>query len=552
MKRIDQNPYQLIGIAAGSISRELSRRESKVNAFAAAGRLEEYSRDCLEISKPERTEKSLKDAFATLNNGKLRVEHALFWLTDFDHVDKVALTYLRTGEFAKALAIWGSLIREKQVTDRNFSAFNNYSTLCLERGLRKMDLSKKNYCEGVALKVKLISSEVFTKFCEFVDSKAYPYDQKRDLDFFISTVVDETQSLSSGRQKDWLLQMAQDRPEVRMYLSGEYSSNILSKIEARVEETKEKRNRNPENGLNLGRLLIQSIEEHLSQAKDYLETSDLKFRKLSDAVARELHQCAVVYVNWIDKNDSGSLQDVGEAVMELLQRAQSIATSEQMRESITDTTWIIQIRRKRAKFESLAPEEWRLRAEKLNELPGRIKEKKITKKFALRTVRKLPVYELNSMGVSASEFRDMIVLVLKDISISLWNTYRDCPGAISVLQVALSIDASQQILDSANADLDKLREFLAEIKVKGEPITRAPHLKIENGQGLKMIGDTLYSFMFSIPLFPVTRYRCEKDGYTYRFFRKLPLKWWQIVWRYLILAVEWAMLLGAIRFISEL
>jgi hypothetical protein len=90
-----------------------------------------------------------------------KVVHSLFWFTNLNPVDNTAIQHLVSGNKEKAIEIWDKLTDEKEVTSKNFSAFNNIGTLYL------LEDSKEEIKQGITAKIKLIESENFSRFCSY-------------------------------------------------------------------------------------------------------------------------------------------------------------------------------------------------------------------------------------------------------------------------------------------------------------------------------------------------------------------------------------------------
>ena len=78
-----------------------------------------------EISNITKSQNSL-----LLDNNKIKF--SLFWFTDENPFDSIALNHLSNGDLKKALGIWEKTTKNKKISKTNFSSYFNLSTLFLK------------------------------------------------------------------------------------------------------------------------------------------------------------------------------------------------------------------------------------------------------------------------------------------------------------------------------------------------------------------------------------------------------------------------------------
>jgi hypothetical protein len=114
-------------------------------------------------------------------------------------------------------------------------------------------------------------------------------------------------------------------------------------------------------------------------------------------------------------------------------------------------------------------------------------------------------------------------------------------------EYAWSIAATDKAKDKAKGILDIYQKLINESSDKkpakriteevGVQITSAPKLFLYHGIGTVIYGQTLYFMIFGIPLLPLSRYNCKKQYQQYIFYSKLKLRYWQILWKYGLIAL---------------
>ena len=150
MKSILNNPYRIAGILSNASAREILARKNRISAYAKVGKEISSEYDFSFFNPLQRTNSTIDKAFSDIEQNQNKVVHSLFWFTNLNPVDNTAIQHLISGNKEKAIEIWDKLTDEKEVTSKNFSAFNNIGTLYL------LEDSKEEIKQGITAKIKLI------------------------------------------------------------------------------------------------------------------------------------------------------------------------------------------------------------------------------------------------------------------------------------------------------------------------------------------------------------------------------------------------------------
>ena len=187
---------------------------------------------------------------------------------------------------------------------------------------------------------------------------------------------------------------------------------------------------------------------------------------------------------------------------------------------------------------------WANHVKSINEITN-----KVNNKFVKPNEIKidLPLDELNKLDSFADEIRDTVARRVRELSVAVWNAYKDHTKSIHLIQIACSIRTSKEVSEQLLEDQKQLVNLREQsVEVAGTPIKSAPMLHLVNGCGTTLYGSTLYIVIFGIPIFPIARYNYESFGNQYRFRGKLKLHTYQVVWRYIIFALLAYILLNAL------
>lgn len=337
MELIRQNPYHVIGVLAGANQKTIAKQKSKINAFQKVGKSIEFDTDLDFTGKPDRSNGAVEKAFADIEINQNKVFNALFWFANHNHLDDTALNYLQSGDLEKPEDIWQKTTNGKEISSKNFTAFSNLGTLKLEIAFADGSMEDtENLIEGIRLKTELLTSDNFSDFCRLVADETYTVDQDTELKTFINAILEELNKQKVLDAKGIHSLIGSIHPRLKSIVSEKLTGAPLHNIERRTEQTKKKRNENPEDGLELARNLYRETKSDLTTLSELLGKSDLKYRMTADKLAKEILQCGVDYFKEYQDDEELHNGDLGEDVIELFRIADPIAVGTQTKERISE------------------------------------------------------------------------------------------------------------------------------------------------------------------------------------------------------------------------
>ena len=190
---ISQNPYRTIGVVSNSGAKEVQKNLSKLKAYAKIGRNPAFAYDLsfLNLAEIDRSENVINKVENKITLDRDKVKYALFWFLDQNPVDSVALKSLTNGDISKAIDIWVKTTSGKEISNKNYSAFNNLSSLLILKSLdksksdcfAKSEQAHEDLRLAINLKNELLNSEFFSSFCECVSKseKSLDFDEMRSF-----------------------------------------------------------------------------------------------------------------------------------------------------------------------------------------------------------------------------------------------------------------------------------------------------------------------------------------------------------------------------------
>lgn len=318
MNLIANNPYRIIGIPANATAREIQGRKAKITAFARVGKEISSDFDFIFLNNISLENEIIEKAFSDIEQNQDKVEHSLFWFLNQNSIDNTAIEYLKNGDKDKALEIWEKLTDEKEVSVKNFSAFNNLGTLYL------LENSKDKIKQGITAKIKLIESDSFKDFVHTVADETYSINTTKQIELFVDKLSAHYKDKLSTNEVMELFSNCNSA--VQQYLSKKFTEEPVYRIEAQIEITKKSRTNNKILAYQAAYDLFTNTKSELSVLKSILGTDNLQYKMLADSVAKELLQCSIDYFN--ESQKQGKNNDYLEDSLKISKWAGGIAASE--------------------------------------------------------------------------------------------------------------------------------------------------------------------------------------------------------------------------------
>ncbi|SFN07855.1 hypothetical protein SAMN05421738_106113 [Algoriella xinjiangensis] len=318
MNSITNNPYRIVGILANASSREVLSRRSRISAYVKVSKEISSEYDFSFLNSIQRTNSIIDKAFSDIEQNQNKVVHSLFWFTNLNTVDNTAIQHLVSGNKEKAIEIWYKLTEEKEVTSKNFSAFNNIGTLYL------LENSKDEIKQGITAKIKLIVSENFKDFVHTVADETFSIDKNRQIEILIDELLSQFKNKYSTAETIELFSNCNGTAQ--KYLSKKFTEEPIHKIETQIEQCTKKRAKDKSNAYKYGTDLYSNTKSELTLLKSIVGNTNLQYKMLADNIAKELQQCSIDYFNESQKLERNN--NYLEEAMKLAKLAESVAVND--------------------------------------------------------------------------------------------------------------------------------------------------------------------------------------------------------------------------------
>ncbi len=326
MNPITNNPYRIAGILANSSEKEILKQKSRIKRFSEVGKEISSEYDFPFLDSLRRSTAIIDKAFSDIEQNQNKVAHSLFWFLNLNPIDNTAIQYLISGNEEKALEIWEKLCHEKEVNSKNYSAFNNISTLYL------LGNSKEDFKRGITAKIKLIESENFKDFVHTVADETVSIDTPKQVELLIDELLALFKSKYSTSE---ILELFSNcNGTTQKYLSKKFTEEPVHKIETEIEQCHKKRTSNKGNGYKFGSDLYNNTKSDLRLLESIVGDGNLQYKMLADNVAKEILQCSIDYFNESQEQDKST--DYLKDAMSLLKIAESIAVNQPTQDRIKE------------------------------------------------------------------------------------------------------------------------------------------------------------------------------------------------------------------------
>ena len=308
---LSKNPFRVIGIPSNSSQKTIQKNLSKLKAFSKIGKSKEFDFDLsfLNLATVDRSFDIISKVESRILLDENKLKYSLFWFQDVSSYDSIALAKLIKGETDKALEIWSKTMKLGEVNSKNFSAFNNISSLLL---LLQLDKSKtdqfKNDKTSIAKlkqaleqKVKLIKSDFFVDYCLSVGVKS-DINSATIQTFFAEKILEILNQNFTNKE---LANLVKGLDESFLELiNSSLIRGPVSNIKEQVNITALALKNNVKEGLFIGKSLIKNTVNDLKYLKDILGVNHYHYESLADKLSNQILQCGIVYFNKMNDDQS--------------------------------------------------------------------------------------------------------------------------------------------------------------------------------------------------------------------------------------------------------
>lgn len=409
MKSITNNPYRIAGILANGSEKDILKQKSKIKRFSEVGKDITSEYDFPFLTSLQRSTTIIDKAFSDIEQNQNKVAHSLFWFTNLNTVDNTAIQHLITGNKEKAIEIWEKLTDEKEVTAKNFSAFNNIGTLYL------LENSREEIKQGITAKIKLIESENFKDFVHTVADETFSIDKKKQIEILIDELL--TQFKNKFSVAETIELFSNCNGTTQKYLSKKFTEEPIHKIETQIEQCTKKRAKDKSNACKFGTDLYNNTKSDLTLLKSIVGNTNLQYKMLADNIAKELLQCSVDYFN--ESQELEKSNNYLEDAMKLAKLAESVAVNDATKNKVKENISTLEGMKDRelsevVMFLKSVKEAYAENEREIRREVERMKETDILLRMGHKTINWSAVEENIKNSINWGNVNDLLVGLLSD------------------------------------------------------------------------------------------------------------------------------------------
>lgn len=302
---LNSNPYRFLGVISNSGIKNIQKNLSKIKAYSKIGKHLSLSYDLsfFNLQKIDRSESLIKEAENKILLDSNKVKHSLFWFTELNSIDKIALENLNKGNFEKSETIWRKVIKDNSISKSNFSAYNNLSTLLFLMSLSdekndKFENSKTSILlikEALKLKSELIFSDHLYDLSSLITGNKNAIDKENILNFFNENISQLFNKNFPSVETSNIIKDSNN--ELSQSFNFSLISGPLDSLNVLINDANDLLNDNHSNGIEIGKGLIKNSVSDLKLLKDILGKNDIKYQSISDKLANQILQCGILCFN---------------------------------------------------------------------------------------------------------------------------------------------------------------------------------------------------------------------------------------------------------------
>lgn len=336
MELILNNPFRILGLPSNSSEKDIQRQLSIIKRYTEANQNKNFDFDFSYLGAINRSSDLIKEAQSKIEQAVQKIYHSIYWFTNFHQVDEIAFNCIKNNDPQKAIENWEKVVSNHPITDANFSAYGNLSTINLALSSNNGTINFEMLKKGIALKVTLLSSPQFNKFSQIVSGSTTFNCQQKQLENFVFDIVKVIKLRIQRKQIsfDEVVKLFSDLPsQIRKKIFDEFTADPIRDIETKIEKASNELTINPKNGYTIGNKLFLECRDEIINLKKILGVENLQFRLISNKLAAQIDQCSIIYFN-ASKDETN--YDPGDDCFRLTKYADHIAVDGQVKSRIRE------------------------------------------------------------------------------------------------------------------------------------------------------------------------------------------------------------------------
>lgn len=330
MSTLNNNPFRTLGIYVTAKEREIQKQITKFTRFAEVGKEVKHETDFLFLGNLKRNKESISIASSAIEQPYNRLKFSLFWFWNENHIDAAAFENLSAENFVKAIDIWSKVVKDGNISIKNYSCLSNLKTLYLAISLKDNSLDKELFKKAILMAGKFINHKELNSYIKKVTGNHFKIKAEELEVDYISTIysyvkphLDKDNGIST---MEFLSSFETFSKNAITFISSKFSGDPVKKIEDQISTTSELREKNSIEAISFGEILYKNTQTHIKSLTEILGDSDMNFQMISEKLANEILQCGIDFFNQV-REDRVAIKEDGEKALSLCKYAKKISCS---------------------------------------------------------------------------------------------------------------------------------------------------------------------------------------------------------------------------------
>ncbi|MFZ4590651.1 MAG: hypothetical protein ACOYN6_06615 [Ignavibacteria bacterium] len=305
MYSILNNPFRILGLPVNSAEKLIKKNIQNFEVFLSIGQNPKQQETDFEfMGILNRNSQTLNETIRQIEAPKDRINYSLFWFSKVTETDIEAFLDLKNNDINEAIEKWESTIISNQINKNNFTSYKNLGLLYYYRAFNNGSVDLKSLRKSITLYGKSFNSTEFWELyiTHFNNSILLNAGNQNDtLSYLFRTIFAEIQQKYNIEEDvefvKTLINHKQIPGEFREEIVSSLVYDKIAKSEAAIEDCNRLCNINKSHSYNFGNDLYNNINADIHFIRNILGEKDYRFQMLSDKVANEFLDCAIMTFN---------------------------------------------------------------------------------------------------------------------------------------------------------------------------------------------------------------------------------------------------------------
>jgi len=192
-----------------------------------------------------------------------------------------------------------------------------------------------NFSNAIVASLYFLESDLVQKFVSSVADETHKTNKKELQLLFLNQLHFDIEANNKSLLHKFLETLNKQEFIAKQDFMKGFVQKYIEQIEHKIETAKNKRKASKANAAKAGEKLYTGTSSDLTQLKNIVGASDLKYTSIADKIANEILQCSIDYFNYMQEIDSET--DYPEIAMKLAKQAEALAIGKLTKDRIKDS-----------------------------------------------------------------------------------------------------------------------------------------------------------------------------------------------------------------------